>query len=34
VPPLILSTEEEQKLFNEGQARYESRRTPSRKQPD
>jgi acyl-CoA hydrolase len=34
VPPLILSTEEEQKLFNEGQARYGARRTSSRKQPD
>jgi len=34
VPPLILSTEEEQKLFDEGQARYEGRRTSPRKQPD
>jgi acyl-CoA hydrolase len=34
VPPLILSTEEEQKLFDEGQVRYEGRRTSPRKQPD
>jgi len=32
VPPLILSTEEEQRLFDEGHARYEARRTSSRKQ--
>ncbi|MBM3183050.1 MAG: hypothetical protein FJZ83_03340 [Chloroflexi bacterium] len=31
VPPLIVSTEEEERLFNEGQARYEARKAKPKK---
>jgi acyl-CoA hydrolase len=31
VPPLIVSTEEEERLFNEGLARYEARKARPKK---